>query len=164
MSKEGAVAPKERVNIVYRPSLEDAREEVELPLKTLVLGDFTGSPDPRPLELREPVSVDRDNFDNVLRAHQVSIDLAVPDLIGGGGDGKLRVHLELESLNDFGPQAIVEQVPELKRLAELREALRSLKGPLANLPEFRKKIQEVVRDPATRQRLLAANQDQEGDL
>ncbi|TFG58762.1 MAG: type VI secretion system contractile sheath small subunit, partial [Deltaproteobacteria bacterium] len=33
MAKEGTVAPKERVNIVYRPALGDAKEEVELPLK-----------------------------------------------------------------------------------------------------------------------------------
>ena len=42
MSKEGSVAPKERVNIVYRPAIGDGREEVELPLRLMVMGDFTG--------------------------------------------------------------------------------------------------------------------------
>ena len=41
MAKEGSVAPKERVNIVYRPATGDAKEEVELPLKVLVMGDFS---------------------------------------------------------------------------------------------------------------------------
>jgi type VI secretion system protein ImpB len=58
-------------------------------------------------------------------------------------------------MKDFGPEAIVEQVPELKRLLELREALRALKGPLSNVPEFRKKIQELIKDEDARQRLLA---------
>ena len=58
-------------------------------------------------------------------------------------------------MKDFGPEAIVEQVPELKRLLELREALRALKGPLSNVPEFRKKIQELIKDDNARQRLLA---------
>ncbi len=44
MAKQATVAPKERVNIVYKPSLDDAQEDVELPLKMLVLGDFTGNP------------------------------------------------------------------------------------------------------------------------
>jgi type VI secretion system protein ImpB len=57
-------------------------------------------------------------------------------------------------MKDFGPEAIVEQVPELKRLLELREALRALKGPLANVPEFRKKIQDLITDDTSRQRLL----------
>ena len=38
MAKEGSVAPKERVNIVYRPATGDAKVEVELPLKLLILG------------------------------------------------------------------------------------------------------------------------------
>ncbi|HKT99965.1 MAG TPA: type VI secretion system contractile sheath small subunit, partial [Paraburkholderia sp.] len=41
MASDGSVAPKERVNIVYRPATGDAKAEVELPLKLLVLGDFT---------------------------------------------------------------------------------------------------------------------------
>ncbi len=41
MSSDGSVAPKERINIVYRSSTGDAQEQIELPLKQLVLGDFT---------------------------------------------------------------------------------------------------------------------------
>ena len=68
MPKETSVAPKERVNIVYRPALGDAKEEVELPLKLLVMGDFTGRSDDRPLEKRELINIDKDNFNEVLKA------------------------------------------------------------------------------------------------
>ena len=44
MSKEGSVAPKERVNITYKPAIGNAKEEVELPLKLLMLGDYTQRP------------------------------------------------------------------------------------------------------------------------
>ncbi|MBR3665419.1 MAG: type VI secretion system contractile sheath small subunit, partial [Lachnospiraceae bacterium] len=47
MAKEASVAPKERVNIVYRPATGDAQEEIELPLKLMVLGDFTLKQDDR---------------------------------------------------------------------------------------------------------------------
>ncbi|GFO58123.1 type VI secretion protein [Geomonas silvestris] len=154
MTKEATVAPRERVNIVYRPSLEDAREEVELPLKMLVLGDFTGSGDQRPVEMRTPVSVERTSLDEVLKAQGVTLAIAVEDRIGCLGGG-LAVTLSIESMRDFTPQAIVEQVPELRRLVELREALRALKGPLANLPEFRRKLQEAIGDEAARQRVLS---------
>jgi len=36
----------------------------------------------------------------------------------------------------------------------LREALKALKGPLGNIPEFRKKIQELVQDDGAREQLL----------
>ncbi len=58
MAKEGSVAPKERVNIVYRPETGDAKEEVELPLKLLVMGDFSQKTDDRMVEDRDPVNID----------------------------------------------------------------------------------------------------------
>ena len=154
MAKEATVAPKERVNIVYRPATGDAKEEVELPLKLLVMGDFTGSPDDRPLEQRQPINIDKDNFNEVLKARNIGLDLTVPNRLSGKPDEEMKVKLRLESMKDFNPDAVAEQVPELKKLLELREALRSLKSPLSNVPEFRKKVQELVKDETARKQLL----------
>ena len=154
MAKEGSVAPRERVNIVYRPATGDAQEEVELPLKLLVMGDFTGKPDDRPLEDREPINIDKDNFNDVLKAQNIGLNVTVPNKISGEPDVDMNVQLKFESLKDFGPEAIAKNTPELNRLLELREALGSLKGPLSNLPNFRKKIQELVKDDAAREKLL----------
>jgi type VI secretion system protein ImpB len=155
MAKESSIAPKERVNIVYRPTTGDAKEDVELPLKMLVMGDFTGGPDDRPLEKREPVNVDKDNFNDVLKAQNITMHFTVPNRLSTNPEDELNVRLQVESIKDFAPEAIVEQVPELKQLLELREALRALKGPLSNVPEFRKKIQDLIKDDNTRQKLLA---------
>jgi type VI secretion system protein ImpB len=154
MAKEASVAPKERVNIVYRPAVGDAKEDVELPLKVLVMGDFTGSKDERQLEKREPVNIDKDNFNDVLKAQNISLNLTVPNKLSGKEEDEMPVKLNIESMKDFGPEAVVQQVPELKRLLELRESLTSLKGPLSNIPEFRKKIQELVKDDKARKQLL----------
>lgn len=154
MAKEASVAPKERVNIVYRPATGDAREEVELPLKLLVMGDFTLSEDERPLEEREAINVDKDNFDEVLKAQNISLSLTVPNKLSDDPDEEMNVTLDFESMKDFGPEAIAEKVPELKKLLELRRALTALKGPLSNVPEFRKKIQSLVGDDAAREQLL----------
>jgi type VI secretion system protein ImpB len=154
MAKEASVAPKERVNIVYRPAIGDAKEEVELPLKLLVLSDYTGRPDDRPLEKREPINIDKDNFNEVLKAQGINLNLNVPNRLSGRPEDEMSVKLKVESMKDFGPEAVVGQVPELKRLLELREALKSLKGPMSNVPEFRKKIQELVKDETARKQLL----------
>ncbi len=154
MAKEASVAPKERVNIVYRPATGDAKEEVELPLRILVMGDFTQSADDRMLEEREPVNIDKDNFDEVLKAQNISMNLTVPNKISGEPDDELSVKLDFESLKDFGPEEIARKTPELKKLLELREALTALKGPLSNVPNFRKKLQELIKDDAAREQLL----------
>jgi type VI secretion system protein ImpB len=154
MAKEGSVAPKERVNIVYRPATGDAKEEVELPLKLLVVGDFTQRPDGRMIEEREPINIDKDNFNEVLKAQNLSLDLTVPNKLSEDPDAELNVSVKFESIKDFEPEAIAKNTPELNKLLELREALNSLKGPMSNRPEFRKKIQELIKDEAAREQLL----------
>src|SRR5690349_25110357 len=77
MSKEGSVAPKERVNITYKPAIGNAKEEVELPLKMLMLGDYMMRPDPRPLEDRKPINIDKDNFQKVMSEQQLALNLSV---------------------------------------------------------------------------------------
>ncbi|MBK7395554.1 MAG: type VI secretion system contractile sheath small subunit [Myxococcales bacterium] len=155
MAKEGSVAPQERVNITYKPATGNAQAEVELPLKMLFIGDYTGRPDPRPLEERKPINVDKDNFTQVLAEQNLSLTMSVPDVLSGEKDANLNVNLKFKKLSDFGPEAVAEQVPELKKLLELRHALTALKGPLGNVPAFRKKIQNLLGDQAGREKLMA---------
>ncbi len=166
MAKEGSIAPKERINIRYRPATGGAQEEVELPLKLLFIGDYTGKPDPRSLEDRKPINIDKDNFQQVLQEQNLSVDMAVPDMLSGEKDAQLNVNLKFRSLGDFGPEAVAEQVPELKRLLELRKALTALKGPLGNTPAFKRKMQALLNDDAARARLVqelgVTGDDEEG--
>lgn len=154
MAKETSVAPKERVNIVYRSLTGDAKQEVELSLKVLVVGDFTGAVDDRSIEDRKPINIDKDNFNGVLKASNVGATLTVPNKLVSDPDAELGVSLNFSHINDFEPDSIVQQVPELKQIKDLREALKALKGPLSNVPEFRKKIQELIKDDSSRERLL----------
>jgi type VI secretion system protein ImpB len=156
MATAGSVAPKERINITYKPATGDAQAEVELPLKLLVVGDYTQRADDRPVEERAPINVDKDNFQEVLKAQKLSLDMSVPNrLQSENSDESLAVSMKFESLADFEPDAIVEKITELKSILELREALKSLKGPLGNVPDFRKKLQALVSDEGSRAKLLA---------
>jgi type VI secretion system protein ImpB len=157
MASDGSVAPKERVNIVYRPTSGDAQAEVELPLKLLILGDYTLRSDDTPLEEMKPINVDKDNFNEVLKAQKLSLNLTVPNKLDENADVDeiLAISMTIDNINDFSPDAIVEKVPELKQLIALREALKALKGPLGNIPDFRKQVQELVHDAGVRARLLA---------
>ncbi|WP_299497178.1 type VI secretion system contractile sheath small subunit [uncultured Shewanella sp.] len=154
MSSKGSIAPKERVNIVYKPDTGDAQEDVELPLKVLVMGDFTLAQDDRAIEDREPINIDKDNFNDVLQAQKISVDLVVPAKLAGQEDEEMAVKLDLNNMKDFEPDQIIQQVPELSKLLELREALKALKSPLSNIPDFRKKIQSLVQDDSARNALM----------
>ncbi len=155
MSTDGSVAPKERVNIVYRPATGDAAEDVELPFKLLVVGDFTHREDERPVEDRDPINIDKDNFDDVLEAQNIMLQLAVPKrLAGAEEDENLDIQLSIKRIKDFEPDQLVTQIPEMEKLLALRDALKALKGPLSNVPEFRKKIHELIDNESCRDALL----------
>ncbi|MBX8509920.1 type VI secretion system contractile sheath small subunit [Pseudomonas cichorii] len=155
MAKEGSVAPKERINVTFKPAIGGAKEEIELPLKLLVLGDFTQRADERKLEDRKAISIDKNSFDAVLEKQELTLSLNVPNrLHESDGNEELGVHIRVRSLKDFNPASLAEQVPELKKLMELRDALMALKGPLGNVPAFRKAIESVLADAESRDRVL----------
>lgn len=155
MSKEGSVAPKERVNIVYKSATNGMAEEVELPLKILMVGDYTGRTDSTPIEERKPINIDKSNFNKVMAEQNLAVDIVVPDKLSQEKDAELALKLEFKTLSDFEPDSLVNKVPELKKLMELRAALTSLKHPLGSVPAFRKKIQALLSDEEGRKKLMA---------
>ncbi|MEG1039439.1 type VI secretion system contractile sheath small subunit [Pseudomonas sp. NUPR-001] len=155
MAKEGSVAPKERINVTFKPGTGDAQEEIELPLKLLSVGDYTLRSDERKVEDRKPISIDKATFDEVLAKQELSLTLSVPNRLQQDSETEeLAVTLHVNSMKDFNPASLVEQVPELKKLMELRDALVALKGPLGNAPAFRKAIEGVLADDESRGRVL----------
>lgn len=164
MSKSSSVAPKERVNIKFVPATGDQSAELELPFKTIVVGDFTGRVDYSPLETRKATDVNKNNFNEVFRKMDLSLDVDVKNTLDESDpDASLRATLNFESIEDFQPDSIARQVPELNSLVELREALTALKGPLGNMPAFRKALAELLDDPVQRKALLAQLSDDQSE-
>ncbi|GAB1121351.1 MAG: type VI secretion system contractile sheath small subunit [Shewanella algae] len=134
---------------------------MELPLKLLVLGDFKGHPEDSQLEERKTVQVDKSNFESVMKEANLSISATVDNKLTDEDGAELSVDLKFDSLKDFSPDSIGEQVPEIQKLIELREALVALKGPLGNIPAFRAKLQELIATEESREKLLSELQQME---
>ncbi|MBK8261224.1 MAG: type VI secretion system contractile sheath small subunit [Nannocystis sp.] len=150
--KQVSVAPKERVNIRYKSATDGAQEDVELPLRILMVGDFTGKEDDRAIEDREPIDINKETFNDVMAAQGLGAEVSVENHLVGSGE--MSASLTFKNLGDFRPEGIVEQVPELRELRELRDALKHLKGPLGNVPSFTRQIQALLKDPDKRRRLM----------
>ena len=88
----------------------------------------------------------------------MALTLNVPNKLAakeeGGEEKQLTAKLEFKTMKDFDPAALAGQVPELNQLLQLRAALTALKGPLGNLPAFRKKIEKIISDADARAKLL----------
>ena len=146
--------PPARVNLFLELPDGDATEKVELPFRTLVLGDFTGKADDTPLEDREVVDVNADNFESVMKSMDLGVDLVVPDTIRGG-DNDLRVNLSVEGMDDFRPESVAAQVPEIDRLVAVRNLLQDLRNRVVSMSSFRRQLEAIVTDPAQLDRLVS---------
>ena len=152
--KEGSAPPMERINIVYRSLRNGAQEEIELPLKLMVVGDFAFRDDGTPLEERKAIQLDKDNFNDVMAQQKLNASFNVANKLSGAAGEEMPVNINIGNMKDFSPAEIARQVPELRKLLELREALVGLKSPLGNSVAFRKKLDELLKDPAQREKLL----------
>ncbi len=154
--KESSVAPKERINVTFKPSNGEGLDELELPLKLMMMGDYTLKVDDRKIEDRKAININKNNFNEVLEKHNLSLELQIPNrLTDETTDEELAIKLQFQSMKDFDPASLVQQVPEMKALMELRDALVALKGPLGNVPSFRKAIEEVLTNQESRDKVLA---------
>ena len=145
---DGSNAPKERINISYKAKTNGAAADVELPLKLMVMSNFTSDTNNIPLEEREPVSINK-----VMEQMGITTNFNVKNTISPDAD-EMSINLNIKSMTDFSPDNIVKQVPELQKLMALREALTALKGPMGNVPEFRKKLLAILSDAEKKEQLM----------
>jgi type VI secretion system protein ImpB len=138
-----------RVHIKYDVETGGAIEMKELPFVMGVLGDFTGHPEEPLAKLKERkfVEVTPDNFDDVLESMKPHLQFSVENVLSDEPDaGKLGVNLKFESLDDFSPDRVAQQVDPLKKLLELRQSLADLRGSLQGNEKLEEILQETLGD------------------
>ena len=155
MAKESSIAPKERVNITYKAHTEGGSESVELPNKMLVVGDFTLREEEEDIQHREAITVDKANFNDVMAKQNLSLSFTVENKLSEENGDEIPVNMQFKSIKDFEQENVVKQVPELSKLLELRDALTFLKGPLGNIPAFKKQLEALLGDDDKRAQLMA---------
>ena len=146
-----------RVQITYDVEIGGAIELRELPFVVGVLADFSGQPAAALPQMRDRkfVEVNPDNFDNVLKAMAPRLTMKVDNKMDrkSADPGKIGVELKFESLEDFEPNKVADQVPGLKKIVDLRTKLSNLKSSLQGNPGFEELLDEAVRNTDKRSQL-----------
>lgn len=136
-----------RVHITYEVETGGAIEMKELPFVMGVLGDFTGHPSEEMARLKDRkfVEVTPDNFDDVLKNMKPHLNLSVENKLSEDG-GKMGVDLKFESLDDFNPERVAQQIDPVKKLLELRQQLADLRGNLQTNEKLEDILQSTISD------------------
>lgn len=146
--------PKARVNIQLSLHTGGAQKKVELPLKLMVVGDYSNGAEQRPVSERETVSINKNNFDNVLSEYSPSVNLSVENTLAGDGSEE-SIRLSFNEMKDFEPEQVARQIPQLKAMLAMRNLLRDLKANLLDNQAFRKELEKILLDPALSAELKA---------
>lgn len=134
-----------RVQLTYDVEKGDAIEHKELPFVVGVLGDFSGQPEealPK-IKDRKFVNVDLDNFDDVMAGTAPRAVYRVPNKLSEEG-GEFAVEMKFKSIDDFRPEAVVQQVEPLRKLLEARTKLADLRNKLAGNEKLEDLLSDVL--------------------
>lgn len=151
MAKGPSKARESRVNIVISDALR-GKMEPELPFRLLVMGDYTLKTDKRAVADRAPVDINKSNFDAVMQSFNLGLDVSVPDRISGKGE--MSASLRFGTLKDFRPEAIARQIPQLRSLVELRDAMKALRPKLGD-KAAQQQLLNAIKDPALRDQIIS---------
>ncbi|MCE5995233.1 type VI secretion system contractile sheath small subunit [Pseudomonas sp. KCA11] len=139
--------PKARVNIKLDLHTGGAQRKVELPLKLLLMGDYSNGREQRPLSERPKININKNNFDSVLADLSPCLKLIVEDTLSGDA-GETSVELSFQRIKDFEPEQVARQLPQLRALLAMRNLLRELKANLLDNATFRVELERILKDEA----------------
>ena len=156
-----------RVQITYDVEIGGAMELKELPFVVGVLGDFSGQPAqqlPR-VKDRKLIEIDRDNFDQVLSGMAPRLAMRVDNKLTNDGS-KMNVEMKFNSLQDFEPDNVVQQVEPLRKLVDARQKLRDLLSKTDGNDKLEEMLQNVMQNANAQKQLaksLGISEDAEAE-
>ena len=136
---------KPRVHITYEVETEGAEILRELPFVVGIMGDFSGDPTQplKPLSERKFIQIDRDNFNEVMARMTPGLNIRVDNKLADDGS-QMAVSLQFDSIEDFEPARVAEQVPALKALLETRNQLRDLMSKVDRSEQLESLLEQIL--------------------
>ncbi|ABA90049.1 type VI secretion system needle sheath protein TssB [Syntrophotalea carbinolica DSM 2380] len=135
--------PKARINLALDVETGGHQKKTELPLKMLVMGDFSNGKTKGKIADRQRININKNNFESVMADLAPSVRFDVPNLLAKDGSD-FSIDLAFQSMKDFRPDSVAHQIPEMHSLMAMRNLLKDLKSNLLDNAKFRKKLEKIV--------------------
>lgn len=141
--------PKSRLTLRYKTEVSGQPEEVSLPLRLLVEGDFSmGSSKDKKVDLEERRlrTLDGTNTDAVMKDMGMSLKFAVSNKVDPEIAEDMDVEIPIESMKSFSPDHVAKHVPKLKGILQMKKLLEEVISTVDNRKDFRKLLNELMGD------------------
>jgi type VI secretion system protein ImpB len=147
LQKEVGRTRPPRVHITYDVEIGDAIEKRELPFVVGVLADLSGMPEKAlpPMAKRKFVEIDRDNFNDVMKKIGPRLALKVDNRLDED-DTKLQFELRFQSMDDFQPARVAEQITPVRKLLDLRKSLANIRSSLIGNQKLNDLLQDIIQN------------------
>lgn len=96
----------DRVNLVYRTTVGDSAQEIELPFRLLVLGDFSCNETSAVFEEQEPIALTSASAASLYSRYKPQIVIRVKNVLLDDDD-EILVHHAITSIDSFHPENIL---------------------------------------------------------
>ncbi len=146
-----------RVQITYDVEIGGAIELKELPFVLGVLGDFVGKPEEilPAIKNRKFVEIDRDNFNQVMAGMKPRLSFSTENKLQNDGS-KIGVELKFNTIEDFEPDNVVQQVEPLRKLVEARQKLSDLRSKMDGNEKLENILNDVIANAGKQKELSDA--------
>ena len=141
--------PKSRLTLRYKTEVSGQPEDVSLPLRLLVEGDFSlGSSKDRKVDLEERRlrTLDGTNTDAAMKDMGMSLKFAVSNKIDPEMAEDMDVEIPIESMKSFSPDHVAKHVPKLRGILQMKKLLEEVVSNVDNRKDFRKLLNELMSD------------------
>jgi type VI secretion system protein ImpB len=141
--------PKSRLTLKYKTEVDGQPEDLSLPLRLLVTGDFSiGSSKDRKVDLdeRRLRNMDGKNTDSVMKDMGMKLKFAVPNKVDPQNEEEMNVEIPIDSMQAFLPDHIAQNVPKLKGILMLKQLLNEVISNVDNRKEFRNLLSQLLSD------------------
>jgi type VI secretion system protein ImpB len=142
--------PKSRITLRYRTEINGTPADIDLPLRFLVLGDFSaGSSADRKVDLEERKlrNLDGKNTAGVMKDMKMSVQLSVPNKVDPANSENMDVNLSLTSMKSFSPDEVAKGIPKLRALVTLKKLLLEVDSNMGNSKDLRKLVSDLYANP-----------------
>jgi type VI secretion system protein ImpB len=147
--------PKARVNITLDLETHGAQRNVELPMKLLVVGKFNQHASQSNIASREKINVDKGNMDAVIQALSPQLNLHLPNHLSNKGN-TMNIKVNFQSMKDFRPENLADNIPELRRFIAMRNLLKELKANIIDNKTLRNELENILKNKTNEQQMQRA--------